>query len=480
MLLSSTRCSNRKLRRTVSRLCNTCLSFLMQQSARNCTNARRWIAVAVLFSLCMVTFFLLGTMRLPPHLNPDTSKWLPYKAQPVKDKLWFEHSCLKTGTPDVFEDLEVMMTEWRKSKDKECRKLFFTFLKLFRLTFQEAEIVIPDAFSSKVRKWLGNKEELFAEAKKQTIISVYNRYTREQNVYNPIRSKRPMSIPKIPERQYIDQIARETQDSCDFCKYKDSTAQDVFGRIDNKYSYSASNTFKLDRWHALFMLKSHHPHNWTQEQFLDLMLTSQQWFDKVYKIDSSYKYPSLIWDLLPHAGASQVHPHIHGFLDKDAYQGAMELWKKAALDYNTEVPDHNYFTDIIEMHSILGLTVNYGKAVAFANLVPKRDNEIVIVSEKADRDFYLLWYYVMRGFLDDMGEGSLCFSSGIALPSMTGVTGSNSLPAYVRILTRGPVADIRADVSSLELFAASNANTDPYRVIKVMQRSVENRGARSR
>ena len=47
------------------------------------------------------------------------------------------------------------------------RKLFFTFLKLFRLTFQEAEIVIPDGFSDKVRKWLGNKEELFTEAKKQ-------------------------------------------------------------------------------------------------------------------------------------------------------------------------------------------------------------------------------------------------------------------------------------------------------------------------
>lgn len=47
----------------------------------------------------------------------------------------------------------------------------------------------------------------------------------------------------------------------------------------------------------------------------------------------------------------------------------MELWKKAALDYNTDVSNHNYFTDVIEIHSILGLTVTYGKAVAFANLV---------------------------------------------------------------------------------------------------------------
>ena len=28
-----------------------------------------------------------------------------------------------------------------------------------------------------------------------------------------------------------------------------------------------------------------------------------------------------VWDLLPHAGASQIHPHMHGFLDTDRYQG---------------------------------------------------------------------------------------------------------------------------------------------------------------
>ena len=28
---------------------------------------------------------------------------------------------------------------------------------------------------------------------------------------------------------------------------------------------------------------------------------------------------------------------------------------------------------------------------------PKKDNEMVIVAEKADTDFYQLWYYVIRG-----------------------------------------------------------------------------------
>lgn len=42
---------------------------------------------------------------------------------------------------------------------------------------------------------------------------------------------------------------------------------------------------------------------------------------KAYKESHSFKYPMFVWDLLPHAGASQIHPHIHGFLDTDRYQG---------------------------------------------------------------------------------------------------------------------------------------------------------------
>ena len=41
----------------------------------------------------------------------------------------------------------------------------------------------------------------------------------------------------------------------------------------------------------------------------------------------------------------------------------------AAIAYSQEYPDHNYFQDWIEIHSVLGLTVEYGSAVAVASLV---------------------------------------------------------------------------------------------------------------
>ena len=55
------------------------------------------------------------------------------------------------------------------------------------------------------------------------------------------------------------------------------TAEDKFGHIEGIFSYSSANTFKLDRWHALFMLRTHHPLNWNAEQFLDWMETAQKW-----------------------------------------------------------------------------------------------------------------------------------------------------------------------------------------------------------
>ena len=47
----------------------------------------------------------------------------------------------------------------------------------------------------------------------------------------------------------------------------------------------------------------------------------------------------------------------------------MENVRLAAISYSQEYPGHNYFQDWIAIHSVLGLTVEYGSAVAVASLV---------------------------------------------------------------------------------------------------------------
>lgn len=55
--------------------------------------------------------------------------------------------------------------------------------------------------SQQVLGWLGGNQELLAEAYLQSITSVHNRYTNEQTFFNPLRAKRPISQPELPEKQ---------------------------------------------------------------------------------------------------------------------------------------------------------------------------------------------------------------------------------------------------------------------------------------
>ena len=41
--------------------------------------------------------------------------------------------------------------------------------------------------------------QLFLLSFFQEVINVYNYYTREHTIYNPLRDKRPVNIPKEPE-----------------------------------------------------------------------------------------------------------------------------------------------------------------------------------------------------------------------------------------------------------------------------------------
>lgn len=45
-----------------------------------------------------------------------------------------------------------------------------------------------------------------------------------------------------------------------------------------------------------------------------------------YNKDPKYSYPIITWDLLPHAGASQVHPHLQMLLSPDKYPGKLEYY----------------------------------------------------------------------------------------------------------------------------------------------------------
>ena len=72
---------------------------------------------------------------------------------------------------------------------------------MYSLIHAHGEIVVDSKkFQVKLLNWLGNNEMLYEQAMSQNITTIYNHYTREETLFNPLRSKRPISAPKINER----------------------------------------------------------------------------------------------------------------------------------------------------------------------------------------------------------------------------------------------------------------------------------------
>ena len=80
----------------------------------------------------------------------------------------------------------------------------------------------------------------------------------------------------------------------------------------------------------------------------------------------AYQYPVILWDLLPKAGASQVHPHIHTTLSRNGFYGNLGFWQQRTAGYNPVWKKQNdlsslgaYFEDMLHIQTALGLAVKY-------------------------------------------------------------------------------------------------------------------------
>lgn len=411
----------------------------------------------------------------PSHMGShrDYDEWPVFAVQLMSHES-FQSSCIPAGKFSI-SGIPDLLPDWSKSEAPGCRELYDKFIAIYLIEKRLGSVKIPETFVMKVKDWLGNKDSLYQELFHQDIIHITNMYTRETTVFNPLRDKRPVTKPKESEEAYLERITKESAINCDFCKYKNYTAEHDFGRVESELSFSASNIFKLDRLHAVITIKDHDPVNWSYEQYMDMMRLTNVWLDKAFKSEPEAMYPAIIWDLLPKSGSSQLHPHDQVFLSPNRYQGMVENWRRGGQDYYA---DHrsNYFTDLITLYSALGLAVPFKSAVALASLTPRKDNEVDIIAPEANDDFFQLIYYVLRGFMDDHKKYS--FSLGGGYPPLDKGCKAGRIPAFVRIITRGVMTEIRTDISALELFTATNVNIDPYKVINIIKESIQKRAPR--
>ena len=114
----------------------------------------------------------------------------------------------------------------------------------------------------------------------------------------------------------------------------------------------------------------------------------------------------------------------------------------------------------------------FGNASIIAYITPQKDLEVVLLGAEPSLDFFRLYYFAVRTFMDDLGQFAL--SSGCVFPKMgADMNNGAELPMMCRLLSRGAADLPRSDVSSFDLFGTANVNKDPFDVIKTLQTSLE-------
>ncbi|XP_065197230.1 uncharacterized protein LOC135828736 [Sycon ciliatum] len=438
--------------------------------SRSCSVLTLLLAIILIVAVMTPLPLSLRRMDLPVYSSTQ------YRSHEVH---WYR--CFNLQRQPSFYELSELLANWSRSPDALCQQLLSQFQDMYQVESRVGAVNVGPEFRAKISGWLKHDAALLAELKRQVVFSIFNRYTHESTLFSKLRSKRPGLSSDTDPRAFAEQLARDTEKSCDFCKYKTMTASDSFGRLESNHAVAVSNVFKYEAFHGLIILKKHDPLSFNEVEFMDMMSLLLRWFKTAHTERSEFRFPNFNWDMLPRASASQVHPHGQAALAPAHNYGLMEHIRLAAVEYPLRHgaiggKQLNYFTVLRQLHNVLGLSVTLGPASAIAYLTPKKDFEIVVMAALPGDEFFRLVYHTLRTFIDDLKLVS--YSMGMYLPPVDHWNSADGadIPAVARIISRGDVSSGRSDISAMELFGASQVNQDPYVVINKLRRRLQRSG----
>ena len=278
----------------------------------------------------------------------------------------------------------------------------------------------------------------------QVIVRVTNKITLESTLFNELRARRPIEVveTEVPSGD------------CIFCRAEESTAEDVFGRIEGKHCITASNTAKYDYLHALIIFKDHDPFVWEEEKLEDYLNVALRWIEKAVEIDDEAKYPFFMWNCLWRAGASVVHGHAHVLVSKEPY--AMWEFYDRTRKFYREKFGSEYFNDLYRVHESLGLGFELDRVRMLFHLTPIKEKEVIILTDDISNLPHALsktlrWYH-------DIGVRS--FNLAVFLPPV-----DEKDVCLVKIVDRGNLENRTCDIGCMELLARTSVvSSDPFKL----------------
>ncbi|CAF4196508.1 unnamed protein product, partial [Rotaria socialis] len=418
----------------------------------------------------------------------EYSQWPPFLTDSTFDlNLWRKHCwtnqvSLPTQDPDLY-------YKRNYTAFSICKDVIHIIDSIYNMKTTIAKVEYPETFAQKIRKIFNDDNTLYAKALEQVRFIIFkqnlqlllsllfyiylkelhfviNKYSFEHTVYNPLRGRRPIQPPELSFEVYLNQTMEKTSKSCDLCNYQNMTAIDSLGRMENQYAYSAANAFKFDQWHSMFMPRQHDITKLTFKEMKDVFTLAWKWFQAVHKQSPSHRFPTMLWDSLPHGGASQVHPHVHATLHSDHYYGQFESIRFASERYyrdHENVKKHhqkNYFRAIQDIHMAFNLTVSFNGITVLVPITSRKEYDIIVLAENFDERFIKVIYQIVQGYFNKLKQYS--FSSCLYLPPLSPNQDDSGLtPIYYRIIPRGQVSSLLSEVSSLDLLSIYNVNKLP-------------------
>ena len=318
-----------------------------------------------------------------------------------------------------------------------------------------------------MHKWIEGHFGSVESVLEQRIVRITNLVTMEGALFNGLRSQRPMVIEKP---QQLEKLIAEDLGG-PFCQPLEGTPEDIFGRVEGRYSVTASNIAKFDGLHGVVIFDEHDPLTFSEERIGDYIDTALEWAQEARAMDEDARYFFFLWNCIWRAGASIVHGHAQVVLGRDMHYAKVEHLRRAALEYK-KATDRNYFDDLYRVHHILGLTLDVGSIRILAYLTPIKEKEIFLISEGLDDSLKSCMYRVLDCYVQGLGVSS--FNLVIYMPPIGPVEEDwSGFPVLVRIIDRGDPLNRTADMGAMELYASSIISSDPFRVIEVLRDGVK-------
>jgi hypothetical protein len=343
---------------------------------------------------------------------------------------------------------------------------------MYDFTASEARVLPPPAMEGWIAgafKYLApTKEGILDAIRRQPIMHVMNRATGQATLFNAIRSQRPIEARAATDLEAEIEAARA---KCSFCRPLELTPANTFGRIGAKKT--CANVAAYDGYHGLVIFEDHNPLRFRHDAFrpeeiADLLATARAWAEKCQAETPQARFFFLMWNCLWKAAASIIHGHAQMTVGRKFHYGKIERLRRDALAYKKE-HGSDYFADFLAVHEALGLAARWGGVTAVAHLVPAKEREIILVTDRYENPDLpaALWRALKVYAAQDVKSYNMAMYMPPLGPADPGWAG---FPVLAHFVDRGDLAAKTVDVGAMEFYASAVVSADPFALAEELRR----------